>query len=100
MSIASICSATSDEHGIQVTGISESAERGLWLDDVAHREDLSTFAERALRLDEAGVIRLRERAGGHVVAWVATGFEVLASRVVRSAPEATSSHGWQRVSKF
>jgi hypothetical protein len=65
-----------------VTGISEPAERGLWLDDVAHREDLGTFVERALRLDEAGVIRLRERAGGHVVAWVATGFEVLASRVV------------------
>ena len=28
------------------------------------------------------MIRLRERAGGHVVAWVPTGFEVLASRVV------------------
>jgi hypothetical protein len=28
------------------------------------------------------VIRLRERAGGLVVAWVATGFDVLASRVV------------------
>jgi hypothetical protein len=65
-----------------VTAIPESTERGLWLDDVAHREDLSTFVERALRLDEAGVIRLRERAGGFVVAWVATGFDVLASRVV------------------
>jgi hypothetical protein len=58
------------------------SERGLWLDDATHREDLSTFAERALRLDEAAVIRLRERAGGLVVAWVATGFDVLASRVV------------------
>jgi hypothetical protein len=57
------------------------SERGLWLDDATHREDLSTFAERALRLDEAAVIRLRERAGGLVVAWVATGFDVLASRV-------------------
>lgn len=65
-----------------MTAIPESTERGLWLDDVAHREDLSTFVERALRLDEAGVIRLRERAGGFVVAWVATGFDVLASRVV------------------
>jgi hypothetical protein len=57
-------------------------ERGIWLDDVTHREDLATFTERAMRLDEAAVIRLRERAGGLVVAWVATGFDVLASRVV------------------
>jgi hypothetical protein len=59
-----------------------SVERGLWLDDVAHREDLNTFVERALRLDDASVVRLRERPGGQVVAWVATGFDVLASRVV------------------
>jgi hypothetical protein len=59
------------------------AERGLWLDDATHREDLQTFTERALRLDDAAVIRLRERASGLVVAWVATGFDVLASRVVR-----------------
>ena len=58
------------------------AERGLWLDDAAHREDLITFVDRALRLDDSAVIRLKERAGGHVVAWVPTGFEVLASRVV------------------
>jgi hypothetical protein len=60
----------------------ETGERGLWLDDAAHREDLTTFVERAIRLDAANVIRLRERAGGLVVAWVATGFDVLASRVV------------------
>ncbi|MBP1821847.1 hypothetical protein [Mycobacterium sp. OAE908] len=59
-----------------------SPERGIWLDDATHREDLQTFTERALRLDDAAVIRLRERAGGLVVAWVATGFDVLASRVV------------------
>jgi hypothetical protein len=35
-----------------------------------------------LRLDDAAVVRLRERADGLVVAWVATGFDVLASRVV------------------
>jgi hypothetical protein len=58
------------------------SERGIWLDDATHREDLATFTERAVRLDEAAVIRLRERAGGLVVAWVATGFDVLASRVV------------------
>ena len=57
-------------------------ERGIWLDDATHREDLATFTERALRLDDAAVVRLRERAGGLVVAWVATGFDVLASRVV------------------
>jgi hypothetical protein len=58
-------------------------ERGIWLDDATDREDLATFTERALRLDDAAVVRLRERAGGLVVAWVATGFDVLASRVVR-----------------
>jgi len=57
-------------------------ERGLWLDDAAHREDLITFVDRALRLDDAAVIRLKEREGGFVVAWVPTGFDVLASRVV------------------
>jgi hypothetical protein len=57
------------------------AERGIWL-DAGHRDDLATFADRALRLDEAAVIRLRQRSDGLLVAWVATGFDVLASRVV------------------
>lgn len=57
-------------------------ERGLWLADAAHREDLITFVDRTLRLDEAAVIRIRERPGGLFVAWAATGFDVLASRVV------------------
>ena len=57
-------------------------ERGLWLSDAAHREDLITFVDRALRLDEAVVVRVRERPGGLVVAWAPTGFDVLASRVV------------------
>lgn len=59
-----------------------SPERGIWLSDARHREDLATFVERAMRLDDAAVIRMRERAGGLVVAWAATGFDVLASRVV------------------
>jgi hypothetical protein len=59
-----------------------SPERGIWLKDATHREDLATFVERAMRLDDAAVIRLREREGGLVVAWVSTGFDVLASRVV------------------
>lgn len=57
-------------------------ERGLWLADAAHREDLITFVDRTLRLDESAVIRLRQRPGGMFVAWAATGFDVLASRVV------------------
>jgi hypothetical protein len=48
----------------------------------AHRADLAAFVERAARLDPAAVIRLRARAGGLVTAWAATGFDVLASRVV------------------
>ncbi|MGH3532016.1 MAG: hypothetical protein ACRDSX_08830 [Mycobacterium sp.] len=61
------------------------AERGLWLGPesmAAHRRDLSAFVERAARLDDAAVIRLRARSGGVLTAWVATGFDVLASRVV------------------
>ncbi|KUI41793.1 hypothetical protein AU198_11525 [Mycobacterium sp. GA-1199] len=58
------------------------SERGLWLTGLPQREDLATFAERALRLDEAAIIRLRQRSEYVLVAWVATGFDVLASRVV------------------
>lgn len=57
-------------------------ERGLWLADAAHREDLITFVDRVLRLDESTVVRLRQRPGRMVVAWAPTGFDVLASRVV------------------
>ena len=35
-----------------------------------------------MRLDDAAVIRLRARSAGLLTAWVATGFDVLASRVV------------------
>ena len=54
------------------------------------RDDLATFAERAVRLDGAAVVRLRERAGGGVMAYVATGFDVLASRVNSAAPMVSS----------
>nr|WP_158019250.1 hypothetical protein [Mycobacterium basiliense] len=60
----------------------EAAERGLWLHGGAHRADLATFVEHAMRLDNAAVIRLRARSSGLLTAWVATGFDVLASRVV------------------
>ena len=59
-----------------------SPDRGLWLSDAAHRDDLAAFVARARRLDDAAVIRLRVRPRGHVVAWTATGFDVLATRVV------------------
>jgi hypothetical protein len=61
------------------------AERGLWLGPesmAAQRADLTAFVERAARLDPAAVIRLRARSGGLVAAWAATGFDVLATRVV------------------
>ncbi len=60
-------------------------DRGLWLGPesrAAHRTDLATFVDHALRLDDAAVIRLRARSTGLLSAWVATGFDVLASRVV------------------
>lgn len=59
-----------------------SADRGIWLADAAQRENLGAFVQRALRLDEAAVIRLRARSEDVVVAWAATGFEVLACRVI------------------
>jgi hypothetical protein len=49
---------------------------------VLQRNDLAAFVERALRLDEAAVIRLRQRTDGHIAAWVGTGLDVLAVRVV------------------
>ncbi|MEZ0053629.1 hypothetical protein ABIA30_004658 [Mycobacterium sp. MAA66] len=58
------------------------SERGLWLADGAQHENLGAFVQRVLRLDEAAVIRFRARGDDAVVAWAATGFEVLASRVV------------------
>lgn len=61
------------------------AERGVWLGPEsvhAQQTDLGTFVERAARLDVAAVIRLRARPGGGFTAWAATGFDVLASRVV------------------
>lgn len=55
---------------------------GLTIPDPGQRNDLKVFAERARRLDEAAVVRLRMRADGLLGAWVATGFDVLAARVV------------------
>lgn len=57
-------------------------ERGLLIPDAVVRSDLAAFVEHALRLDEAAVVRLRARSDGLVTAWVATGLDVLALRVV------------------
>jgi hypothetical protein len=57
----------------------------LCIADPAQRADLAVFVERALRLDPAAVIRLRTRSDGLVSAWAATGFDVLACRVVAGA---------------
>jgi hypothetical protein len=54
----------------------------LCIPDPAQRADLAVFVERALRLDEATVIRLHTRSDGLISAWVATGFDVLACRVL------------------
>jgi hypothetical protein len=48
----------------------------------AHRADLAAFVDRAKRLDEIAVIRLRTRSSRLLTAWMATGFDVLASRMV------------------
>lgn len=54
----------------------------LRIPDPAQRSDLAVFAEHAIRLDAAAVIRLRLRTDGLLGAWLATGFDVLACRVV------------------
>jgi hypothetical protein len=64
------------------SGLGGGVERGLWLPDAPQRADLAAFVDHAVRLDEAAVIRLRSRSAGLLTAWVATGFDVLASRVV------------------
>lgn len=50
--------------------------------DPTERDDLGAFVARAVRLDSTAVVRLRTRSGGLVEAWVATPFDVLATRAV------------------
>ncbi|PPK69010.1 hypothetical protein V5P93_001384 [Actinokineospora auranticolor] len=51
--------------------------------DPADRDDLGAFVARAVRLDQQAVVRLRARDEGLVDAWVATPFDVLATRTAR-----------------
>jgi hypothetical protein len=55
----------------------------LYVPDPADRDDLGAFVARSVRLDGQAAVRLRNKPNGHVVAWVATPFDVLATRTVR-----------------
>lgn len=50
--------------------------------DQSERDDLGAFVARAVRLDAQTVVRLRSRDGGRIDSWVATPFDVLATRTV------------------
>jgi hypothetical protein len=51
------------------------------------RDDLGAFVARAVRLDGTTVVRLRNRDGGRIDSWVATPFDVLATRTVLGSVE-------------
>lgn len=54
----------------------------LQIPDPGQRNDLGVFVQRAWSLDSSAVVRLRVRSDGLLGAWVLTGFDVLAARVV------------------
>lgn len=60
----------------------ESAGPQLLVPEPEDRDDLGAFVARSVRLDQQAVVRLRNR-GDMVEAWVATPFDVLATRTVR-----------------
>lgn len=59
----------------------------LYVPDADDRDDLGAFVARSVRLDQQSVVRLRGRRAADDVdlvdAWVATPFDVLATRTVR-----------------
>ncbi|MCA1654910.1 MAG: hypothetical protein LC635_00230 [Pseudonocardiaceae bacterium] len=55
--------------------------------DQSERDDLGAFVARGVRLDGQTVVRLRGRDGGRIDSWVATPFDVLATRTVHGAVE-------------
>ncbi|EHK89334.1 hypothetical protein [Saccharomonospora azurea] len=57
----------------------------LRIPDAADRESLGAFVARAVRLDTASAVRLRQRNEHVVEAWATTPFEVLATRAVEGA---------------
>ncbi|MPZ84414.1 MAG: hypothetical protein GEV28_30095 [Actinophytocola sp.] len=48
----------------------------------SERDDLGAFVARAVRLEGSAVVRLRGRENGRIDSWVATPFDVLATRTV------------------
>ncbi|WP_305091944.1 hypothetical protein [Prescottella sp. R16] len=65
------------------------ADRALTVPDPAERTNLAAFVTRALRLDEAAVIRVRRRDDEHVTVWAPTGFDALATRVAAGSVRPT-----------
>lgn len=63
------------------------ADRALHVPDPADRDDLATFVGRAVRLDPDAIVRLRRRADGLVGVFASTGFDAVATRVVRGELE-------------
>jgi hypothetical protein len=61
----------------------------LMFDERSERDDLGAFVARAVRLDGQTVVRLRAREGGLIDSWVATPFDVLATRTVRGQVQPT-----------
>jgi hypothetical protein len=61
----------------------------LVFDERSERDDLGAFVARAVRLDSQTVVRLRARDGGLIDSWVATPFDVLATRTVRGQVQPT-----------
>ncbi|OLF16812.1 hypothetical protein [Actinophytocola xanthii] len=59
----------------------------LEFSEQSERDDLGAFVARAVRLDASTVVRLRNREGGMIDSWVATPFDVLATRTVRGRVE-------------
>lgn len=57
-------------------------ERYFDVPDPIERENLATFVGRAIRLDDAAVVRFRQRPDNRVGAWTTTGFDALAVRVI------------------
>lgn len=55
----------------------------------SERDDLGAFVARAVRLDTFSVVRLRAREENLIDAWVATPFDVLATRTVRGQVQPT-----------
>jgi hypothetical protein len=55
--------------------------------DQTERDDLGAFVARAVRLEQTTVVRLRQRDSDRLEAWVATPFDVLATRTVLGTVE-------------